>query len=150
MKGLRARLIEQAASNPLANTDPALVRDYYQSVIDSVNSVIYTVDRELRITGVNYQWDAFALANGGEHLTSVHVLGTSLLSQISGAPLERWRMVCQQILSGQTPRYLDEIACEEQSAWRHYTLAANPLIGSQGEILGITFVATNITQLKKA
>ena len=150
MKGLRARLIEQAASNPLANTDPALVRDYYQSVIDSVNSVIYTVDRELRITGVNYQWDAFALANGGEHLTSAHVLGTSLLSQISGAPLERWRTVCQQILSGQIPRYLDEIACEEQSAWRHYTLAANPLIGSQGEILGITFVATNITQLKKA
>ena len=150
MKGLRVKLLEQAASNPFATADPAVVRDYYQSVIDSVNSVIYTVDRELRITGVNYQWDAFALANGGEHLTSVHILGTSLLSQMSGAPLERWRTVCQQILSGQTPRYLDEIACEEQNAWRYYTLAANPLKDGRGEILGITFVATNITQLKKA
>lgn len=150
MKGLRARLLEQTAFNPLADADPAVVRDYYQSVIDSVNSVVYTVDRELRIVGVNQQWDAFALANRGEHLTSEHILGTFLLNQMSAAPLKRWRRVCQQILSGQIPRYLDEVACEGEGTWRHYTLAANPLKDSQGEILGITFVATNISQLKRA
>jgi signal transduction histidine kinase len=150
VEGLRARLPERAAPNPLGDTDPAVVRDYYQSVIDSVASVIYTVDRELRIVGVNRQWDAFALANGGEHLTSEHILGTPLLTQMGGAPLKRWRTACQQILSGQLPRYLDEVACEDQVLWRHYTLAANPLRDSQGEILGVTFVATNITQLKRA
>lgn len=150
MKGLRARLLEQAAPNLLGDTDPAVVRDYYQSVIDSVASVIYTVDRELRIVAVNRQWDAFALANGGEHLTSEHILGTLLLDQMRGTPLKRWRTACQQILSGQIPRYLDEVACEEQVAWRHYTLTANPLKDSWGEILGIIFVAANITQLKRA
>ena len=150
MKGLRARLLEQAAPNLLRDIDPKVVRDYYQSVIDSVASVIYTVDRELRIVGVNRQWDVFALANGGEHLTSEHILGAPLLSQMTGAPLNRWRTVCQQILSGQVPRYLDEVACEEQVLWRYYTLAASPLRDSQGEIWGITFVVTNITQLKRA
>ena len=150
MKGLRARLLEQAAPNLLGDTDPAVVRDYYQSVIDSVASVIYTVDRDLHIVAVNRQWDAFALANGGEHLTSEHILGTPLLDQMRGAPLKRWQTVCQQILSGQVPRYLDEIACEEQVLWRNYTLTANPLKDSWGEILGIIFVATNITQLKRA
>jgi signal transduction histidine kinase len=150
MEGLRAGWLEQAASNLLSDIDPKVVRDYYQSVIDSVASVIYTVDRELHIVGVNRQWDVFALANGGEHLTSEYILGTPLLSQMRGAPLKRWRTVCQQILSGQIPRYLDEVACGEQVIWRYYTLAANPFRDSQGEIWGITFVATNITQLKRA
>jgi PAS domain S-box-containing protein len=150
MKESSARLRERTASNLSTDTDPAVVRDYYQSVIDSVGSVIYTVDRELRIVGVNRQWDAFALANGGAHLTSEHILGTHLLSQMKGAPLERWRTVCQQILNGQLPRYLDEVAGEEPSPWRHYTLVASPLQDRQGEILGLTFVATNITQLKRA
>jgi signal transduction histidine kinase len=150
MTELSARPPEQMPSNLLADADPAVVRDYYQSVIDSVDSVIYTVDRELRIVGVNRQWDAFALANGAENLTSQHILGTRLLSQMKGAPLERWQTVCQQILDGQLPRYLDEVACEEQFAWQHYTLVANPLRDRQGEVLGLTFVATNITQLKRA
>jgi len=141
---------KKTASKPLADADPAGVRAYYQSVIDSVHSVIYTVDRELRIVRVNRQWDTFALSNGGEHLTSEHILGTPLLSQMKGAPLKRWKTACRQILDGQLPRYLDEVASEKKSAWRHYTLVASPLQGSQGQILGITFVATNITQLKRA
>lgn len=150
MTGLRARLLKQASSNLLTDADPAVVRDYYQGVIDSVNSVIYTVNRDLHIIGVNRQWDAFALANGGEHLSSEHILGCPLLGQMRGVPLERWRTICPQILGGQIPRYVDEIVCEEQNDWRHYTLAANSLKDRQGDILGITFVATNITQLKRA
>ncbi len=149
-KGLRARLLEQAAANHLTDLAPSEVRDYFESVIDSIDSVIYTVDRELRIVGVNLMWDAFALVNGGQHLTRDRVLGTHLLSQMTGAPLKRWQTACQQLLSGHIPRYLDEVACEEPYAWRHYTLVAKPLQDSRGEIKGITFVSTNITQLKKA
>ena len=136
--------------NKLSDTDPAAARDFFQSVIDTVDSVIYTVDRELRVIGVNQQWNVFALENGREELTQENIVGTHLLKQMRGKPLERWQRVCRQILSGEIPRYLDEIACEEQFAWRHYSLTANPLQNSQGEILGITFVATNITQLKRA
>ena len=150
MKRLRERLLEKAARTEWTAADPVLVRDYYQSVLDSVGSVVYTVNRDLRITGVNRQWDAFALTNGGEHLTSEHVLGTDLLDQMSGVALERWRTVCQKILDGELPRYLDEIASEEPFVWRNYSLTATPLRDSRGEILGLTFVATNITQLKKA
>jgi PAS domain S-box-containing protein len=150
MKSLRDRLREQAAINNLDKADPALLRDYYQSVLDSVGSVVYTVDRELRISGVNQQWDRFATIHGAEHLTRRQILGSHLLEQMDGAPLQRWRSVCRRILSGELPRYVDEIAASQSSDWRHYSLAATPLCDSQGDILGITFVATNITQLKKA
>jgi signal transduction histidine kinase len=150
MTRLRQRLMEQAAASLSDESDPAVLRDYYQSVLDSVGSVVYTVNRDLRITGVNQQWDDFALVNGAEHLMREHILGTHLLAQMTGAPLERWRTVCQQLLTGDLPRYLDEIASEEPFAWRHFSLRATPLRDRQAQILGITFVATNITQLKKA
>jgi signal transduction histidine kinase len=150
MKGLRERLLEKSASNLLSAAEPTLIRDYYQSVLDSVGAVVYTVNRDLHITGVNQQWDNFALENDASHLTSEHILGRPLLDQMHGAPLERWRVICPQILSGECPRYLDEIASQEPYAWRHYSLSAYPLRNSQGEILGITFVTSNITQLKKA
>ncbi len=150
MKGLRERLLEKSASNLLSAAEPTLIRDYYQSVLDSVGAVVYTVNRDMRITGVNQQWDTFALENDAAHLTSAHILGQPLLDQMRDAPLERWRAICPKILSGECPRYLDEVASQEPYAWRHYSLSAHPLCDSQGEILGITFVASNITQLKKA
>lgn len=150
MTGLRNRLQEQAAASHLKAADPAILRDYYQSVLDSVGSVVYTVNRDLRITGVNRQWDDFALETGNSHLTGRNILGSHLLDQMTGIPLERWRVVCQQLLDDKIPRYLDEIASEEPYTWRHFSLRATPLRDSRGEILGITFVASNITQLKKA
>jgi signal transduction histidine kinase len=150
MPGLRERLQEKAAATHLQDVDPAVLRDYYQSVLDSVGSVVYTVNRDLRITGVNKQWDDFARANGGQHLTRAHILGSHLLEQMTGPPLARWRAVCGQLLNGDIPRYLDEIASEEPFAWRNFSLSATPLRDSRGNILGITFVASNITQLKKA
>jgi len=150
MSKLRKRLIETAAAGRPADADATPIHGFYQSVLDSVGGVIYTVDRELRITGVNKQWDAFALANHAAHLTREHVLGAHLLDQMSGPALERWRGLCRQILAGELSRYLDEVIAPESSVWRHYSLAATPLCDSQGGILGLTFVATNITQLKKA
>lgn len=150
MKGSPKRSLKSAAVSHWDDTDPTVLRDYYQSLLDSVGSVIYTVDRDLCITGVNQRWDAFALANSGAHLTGEHILGTSLLDQMTGAALNRWRSVCRQLLDGRLAHYLDEVVSEEPSTWRNFSLRATPLRDSQGEILGITFVATDITQLKKA
>jgi signal transduction histidine kinase len=58
--------------------------------------------------------------------------------------------MCPKILSGEIPLYLDEVARERGGAWRNYSLAASPLKSSLGEILGISLVVTDITQLKKA
>ena len=148
--GLHKRLLARAAASQLDEADPTTLRDYYQSVLDSLGSVIYTVNRDLCITGANRQWDDFALTNGGTHLTRAHILGSHLLDQMQGLPLERWRTVCRQLLAGELPRYLDEVAVEEPYNWRNYSLRATPLRDSQGTIQGITFVASNITQLKKA
>ncbi|MFZ5915309.1 MAG: ATP-binding protein [Chloroflexota bacterium] len=137
-------------THPSKTIDPGSVHDYYQSVIDSVDSIVYTVDRDLRIVGVNRRWNVFALENGAPHLTEEHILGARLLDQMQGDPRQRWQQVCHQILNGQLARYLDEVASSEPFAWRHYTLTASPLKSGQGEILGITFVSTNITQLKRA
>ena len=150
MKGLRDRLLQQAATSRSENSDPAIAREYYQSVIDSVASVICTVDRELCITGVNRRWDDFAQANFGEALCGDAVLGTSILSLLKGARRKRWSEACSMLLGGKFPIHLDEMAREGQGPWRNYTMAASPLKDSLGEILGITFVITDITQLKKA
>jgi signal transduction histidine kinase len=53
-------------------------------------------------------------------------------------------------LAGEIPRYLDEVDRQQQAAWRHYSLAAGALQDGAGRVVGITFVMTNITQLKKA
>jgi PAS domain S-box-containing protein len=150
MSKLQKRLLETTAAGRLADTSATPIPGFYQSVLDSVGAVIYTVDSELRITGVNKQWDAFALANHSAHLTREHILGANLLDQMSGHALERWRGLCRQLLAGELERYLDEVIAPESSVWRHYSLAAAPLCDSQGGVIGITFVATNITQLKKA
>jgi PAS domain S-box-containing protein len=150
MKGLRARLLEQAASDAADDADSWIARDYYQSVIDSVASVICTVDLNLRVTGVNRRWDDFAGEILGESFTGEYILGVNLLDLMKGAVLRRWKEICPKILRGQMPLYLDEVICNQQVTWRHFTLAACPLKDRQGNILGITFVATNISQLKKA
>jgi PAS domain S-box-containing protein len=150
MKGLRARLLEQAATNRLKSSDPAVIRNYYQSVVDSVASVICMVDRDLRITEVNRRWDLFAAATYGEHFTSDDVLGTSFLDLFDGRKRATLEGVCAKILNGEMPMYLDEVYREGQRTWRNYTLAASPLVDDQNEVFGITFVVTDITQLKKA
>jgi signal transduction histidine kinase len=150
MQRLRERLLEKTAPDQPADGDELPVGVFCRSVLDSVSSVIYTVDRELRITGVNREWDAFALTNGGEHLTGERILGRPLLDQMTGMPLERWRSVCQQILDGKLARHIEEIASEKPFIWRNFSLTASPLHDNRGQISGITFVATNITQLKKA
>jgi PAS domain S-box-containing protein len=150
VKGLRARLLAHSATGMANDADPAVTRDHYQSVIDSVASVICTVDRDLLITGVNRRWDEFALANYGEHLTGERVLGTPVLELMRGSRLERWREACREILSGRLSIFLDEVAGQGRGSWRSYTLAASPLIAAQGQIVGITLVATDITRLKKA
>jgi signal transduction histidine kinase len=150
MRGSHEKLREKIASNLVTDAESDLIHDYYQSVLDSVGSVIYTVDRDLKITGVNQRWDDFAQATGNEHLVGEHVLGCYLLDQMTGAPLERWRNVCEKILDGKMPYYLDEVTSERPFDWQYFSLAARPLCDSQGRIAGITFVATNITQLKKA
>jgi PAS domain S-box-containing protein len=143
------KLREKLTSNLLVE-DPGLPPDYYQSVLNSVGSVVYTVDRELRITSVNQQWDDLAQSSGNEHMMGKHVLGRYLLDHMQGYPLERWRSVCQQILDGQIPYYLDEVTSERTHDWQYFSLTARPLCDSQGDVVGITFVATNITQLKRA
>lgn len=150
MKGLLGRLQEREALRSLRDADPAVARDYYQSVIDSVSSVICTVDRELRITGINRQWDDFARAHGASHLVGDRVLGTSFLEFLSEAHSKRWQEVCTQLLDGGLARHLDEVDRGELGEWRHYSLAAGPLLDGRGEIVGITIVMSNITQLKKA
>jgi len=150
MKGLLGRLRGQETLRHLRDADPAVARDYYQSVIDSVSSVICTVDRDLSITGVNRQWDPFAHAHGADHLTGDRALGTLVLNLLRPAAAARWRTVCQQLLSGELERYLDEVDRGEPGAWRHYSLAAAPLLDGTGKIVGLTFVMSNITQLKKA
>lgn len=143
------KLREKLTSNLLVD-EPGLPPDHYQSVLNSVGSVVYTVDRELRLTSVNQQWDDLAQSSGNEHMLGKHVLGCYLLDHMQGPPLERWRSVCQQILDGQIPYYLDEVTSEQAYDWQYFSLTARPLCNSQGDVAGITFVATNITQLKRA
>lgn len=150
MKGLLGRMQEQDTRRDVHRPGPAIAHAYYQSVIDSVAAVICTVDRDLLITSVNAQWEAFARAHGADRLAGDLALGQPFLRFVGAEHTERWKKACKQLLSAELSLYVDEVDRREQVAWRHYSVRASPLADGSGKIAGITFVITNITQLKKA
>ncbi|MBN9661176.1 MAG: PAS domain-containing protein [Acidobacteria bacterium] len=53
-----------------------------REVLETDPSVIYVLDRDLRITYCNAAWDRFAVENGGMDLVRPHLLGRSVMDSV--------------------------------------------------------------------
>jgi phosphoserine phosphatase RsbU/P len=97
------------------------------------NEIIYEVDRDLRITGVNAAFKAFAAANNGLAILS-NWRDKSLLENFSGRERLRWQAIYQQLLSGGLPFHVENIMCPSPSQRRNLHCRIVPQFDDQGAV----------------
>ncbi|MBX7221237.1 MAG: PAS domain-containing protein [Blastocatellia bacterium] len=127
-------------------------RDFAQSTLDSVESVIFTLDRSLQVTSVNSAWKRTTRAELPLILRELAV-GTRFLEVVPVESAQHWETVCHEILSASanSPRIHDEeIAFDAGDGRRWMRLTISPLTNRGGETLGLTWVATDITNQHQA
>jgi hypothetical protein len=96
----RARRYNRSLSEILLN---ALFREFSQESLEADPAVCFVLDEKLQLTYCNPAWNRFALQNGATDLQSERVLGTPVLNCTSGAVLEYYRSLYQDVLAGAAP-----------------------------------------------
>lgn len=121
-------------------------RTYYQSVLNQTGDVIYTVDRDLRLTSVNYAWDTFARGNDGAAWLAPACIGRRLVDAFTGAERQKWETLCAELLLGARSDYHEDFSCHGPDAERWLALRAAPLLAASGAILGIMFSTHDVSE----
>ncbi len=134
-----------AVRNAQMHTETETWRAYYQGVLDQTGDVIYSVDRDLRLTSVNAAWDDFARANRGETWLANRVAGKGLLEAFQSPEREKWQKVCADLLIGRSKQYEEEIPCHAPGQERWLTIRAAALRGADGKPEGIIFSTHDIS-----
>ncbi len=101
------------------------------SLIDSDPSIIFVLDRQLRIAWCNRSWNEFALANGGVGLLSDAVRGRPITDFISGPLADYYRTVYKRILD-RSATWLHDYECSSPLISRQFTMHVYPLDGATG------------------
>jgi PAS domain S-box-containing protein len=128
------------------------VRDdaqYIHNLLDSMDSVVFTVNNELIVTETNTPIDNFPfIQSRGSKRRKKPLIGMSLYKVISGAP---YRIGIEQIVSalfsGNISIYTTEFSHTVNNRTKSYHLRITPL-KIEGRIVGLVFNHTDITNLK--
>ncbi|MBM3880559.1 MAG: PAS domain S-box protein [Verrucomicrobia bacterium] len=122
--------------------DLELERDYVQSIIDSVDAAIYTVDRQLRLRHVNRHAEQFPAGHGWLALKEAPQKGRSLLEYIPDEPRrDEVREVMERVLIEGRPHEIRAPLSEgaqwlvKVTPWQH-----------DAEILGLNYVVVDQTR----
>ncbi len=123
---------------------------YIHNLVNSIDSVVFTVDPEYRITEANKAWRDFAATQGWELFSNENtVLGRPLEEILRGQTL--WptlKDVMRRLFEGEVDFYTQEFEIERPSVEKTYQLAINPMIINQ-KVTGLVFTFTDITSIKK-
>jgi PAS domain S-box-containing protein len=119
-----------------------LERDYTQSIIDSVDAGIYTVDRDLRLRYVNRQWQTLPPGYGWLTFAEPPHIGRPLLDYIREGPrkTEVARILAQVLRDGQPQELRGALPEGRQwvvkvTPWKH-----------EAEVLGLNYVVLDQTK----
>ncbi|MBI5475927.1 MAG: PAS domain S-box protein [Ignavibacteriales bacterium] len=120
---------------------------YIHNLLDSIKSIVYTVDTELRIREVNDAWHQFMKENGRAGIADYE--GKYLFDLL---PNDAVKFILQgaveQLLSGSINYFSQEILYTTTTGDKIYQLIVNSMvIGNR--ITGLVFTQTDITHLKK-
>lgn len=143
---LNAELEKRVAKRTLelrqANQKLRESEERFRSVVDSMNDVIFTLDREQRHTGVYGQWVTKAGLTPEMFIgkTSAQIMGPE-----KAAPHEKAN---RKALKGNPTVYEWNTQLPDGSA-RHYQTALSPLRDGKGQIIGVTGVGRDITENKR-
>lgn len=124
---------------------------YIHNLLNSIDSVVFTVDRNYRITEVNQAWREFALRQGLEHYQSESTVIGAPLAEVVALP-EVWkayRQVMPDLFEGKRDFFSMEFDLPWNGDQKTYHSAINPMV-INGVVTGLVFTNSDITEIKRA
>ncbi len=120
---------------------------YIHNLLDSIDSVVYTVDTECRILEVNKAWHAFVREYGVVRRTNYQ--GMSLFDALPDESLKSiLRTAIPDLLSGRRKFFSQEFVRNGDASERVFQVSANLLIVEK-HITGLVISHADITALKQ-
>ncbi|HUL42805.1 MAG TPA: GAF domain-containing protein, partial [Bacteroidota bacterium] len=120
---------------------------YTRTLLDSMESVVCTIDSQLRIREVNNAWYSFVREMGAHGVDDYR--GLLLYDVLPGEHLKSvYRNIAAQMLRGEMRAFLEEFTQETPEGDKTYQLTVNPMVISR-QIIGLVFTHTDITSVKK-
>jgi PAS domain S-box-containing protein len=123
---------------------------YIHNLLNSINSVVYTVDRNHRITEVNKTWREFAGRLGLEKFRDENsIIGVSLWEIVPQTELRSsFERVMPQLFERAIEYYSEEYGILWNGEQRTYHIALNPMVINE-RVTGLVFSHTDITEIKR-
>ncbi len=124
---------------------------YIHNLLDSLDSVIYTVDRNLRIREVNKAWREFAILQQTPQFAEESAVVGQKLSDVINIPplLDELSRVIPRLFENSIDSFSRE--CEVGTGLRRkiYQLVVSPMM-IDGRVTALVFTNTDITESKRA
>ncbi len=129
------------------------MNDYFQAVIDSTQRIIITTGLNLVIDSVNAEWEEQAPKYDID-IVLEDMLKKPILSFIPDAHRERFRRSCDKVISegepGRHEVHREVVEMKVRGEKVIFSLTLSPLIDSDDLMVGLVFVISDITEVKRA
>ncbi len=120
---------------------------YISNLLDSIDNVVYTVDRELNILQVNRAWNDFIRAYNVR--VEKEYEGLSLFDVLPDESLKAMlQKVTEDLLNGTVRYFTGEIVLDSSRGKRMYQITINPLL-IEKDIFGLVISHNDITELRQ-
>jgi PAS domain S-box-containing protein len=120
---------------------------YIHKLLDSIDSVVYTVDTGCQIREVNKAWHDFVRTCGVTDDLEYH--GMNLMDAVPSEPLKiLLQNVVGDLLAGRIRFFSQEFAQSTPGGERMYQLTINPMV-IESRVIGLVISHTDITALKQ-
>ncbi|HTK80973.1 MAG TPA: PAS domain S-box protein [Bacteroidota bacterium] len=121
---------------------------YIHNLLDSIDSIVYTVDHQYRIREVNQAWHAYMQESGFPGIRNYQ--GTNLFEVLPNDSLKNmFRGIIDHLIDGSVRIFSQEFVSPSRDGDRTYQITINPMV-IERKIKGLVFTHTDITTLKKA
>jgi PAS domain S-box-containing protein len=121
---------------------------YIHNLLDSIDSIVYTVDNQYRIREVNQAWHAFMQESGFPGIRNYQ--GMNLFEVLPNDSLNTmFRGVIDHLVDGSIRIFSQEFVSPGRDGDRTYQITINPMV-IERKIKGLVFTHTDISTLKKA
>ena len=121
-------------------------KNYFEGWVNATNFIIYTIDKELKITGINKAFRNFIkfnnLSNKTDFLNGIHLLNLLKLDD------EHLKNCLNQLLNDKKMMCYYEFTYNHNEEKKFYDMLINPIKNDKREITGLVFLTKDITANK--
>ncbi len=136
----RARLFEQVRNDSA----------YIHNLLDSINQIVFTVDRNYRITHVNKAWREYMIRQkGGEWAQENRILGQSLEVLMPDAETwQEYKRVMDDLFARRLDVHARDFEVFEGNIGATHHLVISPMVIGE-KVTGLVFTQTDITEINR-